>query len=101
MSLTPSQNEEEYFKKLELERRKKIEEEKLHKLVKEEREKRKATHFMKCPKCGADLFEINYKKILIDECPDCKGIWLDTNELDQIISMEKKALNKLLSIFKS
>ncbi|MBF0361217.1 MAG: zf-TFIIB domain-containing protein [Oligoflexia bacterium] len=101
MPIVPSKKEEDYFKQLELERRKKIEEEKHHKLKKAEREQRKELHYMKCPKCGTDLFEVDYKKVTIDECPDCKGIWLDANELDQIIRMEKKVLNKLLTIFKS
>ena len=37
---------------------------------------------MKCPKCGHDLEEINYQDVLLDRCPDCKGVWLDHGELE-------------------
>ena len=40
---------------------------------------------MKCPKCGSDLKEINFQKVLIDKCDECKGIWLDAGELDLLI----------------
>ena len=40
---------------------------------------------MKCPKCGSDLKEINFQKVFIDKCDDCKGIWLDAGELDLLI----------------
>ena len=49
-------------------------------------QKRKETHFMKCPKCGADLDEINYQNVLIDRCNECKGIWLDQGELDILVA---------------
>ena len=43
---------------------------------------------MKCPKCGTHtLHEMPYlseKKLLIDKCTTCQGIWLDAKELAQI-----------------
>ena len=42
----------------------------------------------KCPKCGDMLLMRHYfsvkKKVAIDECPNCAGIWLDDGELEQI-----------------
>ena len=65
----------------------------------EAREKRKETHWMKCPKCGADLDEINYQNVMIDRCNECQGIWLDHGELDILVKghaqITKGFLNKL------
>jgi Zn-finger nucleic acid-binding protein len=48
------------------------------------KQQRKETHWMKCPKCGTNLAEINYQNVMIDTCSECKGIWLDQGELDLI-----------------
>jgi len=100
MPIKPSEKEEGYFAKMEFEKRKKIEEEKHKKLKEEEKEKLKDLHFMQCPKCGMKLIEIDYKKIKVDKCSECEGIWLDAGELETISKLEKKGLDKLFSVFK-
>jgi hypothetical protein len=95
----PSSNEEEYFARREFERRAKIEEEKREEMQAAERQSLKDLHFMRCPKDGMPLLEIDYKGIKIDECSHCKGIWLDHKELDLILAMEKPAISKFFSIF--
>lgn len=96
----PSELEEEYFARLEYEKKKKIEEEKQKKLAEEERKRLKELHYMKCPKCGLELIEIDYKGIKVDKCSACEGIWLDAGELDAISKLEKSGLDKLFSVFK-
>jgi hypothetical protein len=100
MPLKPSEQEEEYFTKKEFERKKKIEEEKHQKLAEEEKSRLKELHYMRCPKCGMELIEINYKGIKIDECSECEGIWLDAGELETVSRLEKSGLDKLFSVFK-
>ena len=42
---------------------------------------------LKCPKCGGQTDAINYggdSGIIIDRCTECKGIWLDEHELENI-----------------
>jgi Zn-finger nucleic acid-binding protein len=44
-----------------------------------------------CPKCGPQIemlrhFESIDRKIAVDECPECGGIWLDAGELNVIRS---------------
>ena len=80
MPLKPTEREEEYFVRIEQELRQQREEQKKKQASKEEREKLKELHFMKCPKCGMDLIEIDFKGMKIDECADCRGMWLDTGE---------------------
>ncbi len=58
MVAKPSEREEEYFARIEFERKKKTEEEKQKKMAEEERTKLKDFHYMKCPKCGMELIEI-------------------------------------------
>lgn len=96
----PSDKEEEYFAKLHYEKLKKIEEEKHKHLAKAEKEHLKKLHYMRCPKCGMELIEIDYKNIKIDKCSECEGIWLDAGELDAISKIEKSGLDKLFGIFK-
>jgi uncharacterized protein len=80
MHTKPSKPEEEYFKKhnaeLIAQGRKRLDEER----VRAER----SSHYMKCPKCGADLAEREYHHVKIDVCPDCNGMWLDAGELELI-----------------
>ena len=39
---------------------------------------------MNCPRCDVALDERKFKGIDVDHCPDCKGLWLDFHELDQL-----------------
>jgi len=55
---------------------------------------------MRCPKCGMELIEIDYKDIKVDKCSNCEGIWLDTGELETISRLEKSGLDKLFTVFK-
>ena len=96
----PSEKEEEYFARMEYERRKKAEEEKQKVIAKEEKKRLKELHHMKCPKCGMQLIEIDYRETKIDKCSECEGIWLDAGELEAVSRLEKKGLDKLFGVFK-
>lgn len=96
----PSELEEEYIARMEYEKRKKLEEEKHKKLAEEEKKRLKELHYMRCPKCGMELIEIDYKDIKVDKCSECEGIWLDAGELEAVSRLEKGGLDKLFSVFK-
>jgi hypothetical protein len=97
--MKPSEREEEYFAREMFEKKQKVEQEKQKQLAETERRKAKELHYMKCPKCGMNLVEIDYKSIKVDRCSSCEGVWLDSGELAQIIKLEKGALDKLFSVF--
>ena len=41
---------------------------------------------MKCPVCdNVRMREVQKDDVLIDVCPDCKGVWLDRGELDKLM----------------
>jgi hypothetical protein len=96
----PSELEEEYMARMEYEKRKKLEEEKHKKLAEEEKRRLKELHYMRCPKCGMELIEIDYKTIKVDKCSECEGIWLDAGELEAVSRLEKTGIDKLFGVFK-
>jgi uncharacterized protein with PIN domain len=76
----PSKTEDEYFVKLDAElikaQRAKLDAER----AKAERD----SHYMRCPKCGGQLEEIEFHHMKIDRCKDCGGIWLDKGEMEML-----------------
>ncbi|HUQ83849.1 MAG TPA: zf-TFIIB domain-containing protein [Gemmatimonadaceae bacterium] len=89
----PSRNEEEYFAKLNAD------------LIKERRASldaarlqldRKA-HFMKCPKCGGELKEVEHHSVKVDRCADCKGVWLDAGEVELFEHAADNGVTKFFS----
>jgi len=100
MPRKPSEKEEEYFARLEFEKKKKIQEEIQRQMAESEKKRLKELHYMRCPKCGMQLIEIDYQNLKIDKCSACGGVWLDPGELEQISKCEKKNIDKLFGIFK-
>ena len=45
---------------------------------------------LRCPNDGSRLVEVERSDVLIDACPECRGIWLDRGELDKILVMERR-----------
>jgi len=74
----PSRNEEEYFAKLNAE----LIKERRAELDKARAASARESHFMKCPRCGGDLKEVEHHNVKVDRCTDCKGVWLDSGELE-------------------
>ncbi len=46
---------------------------------------------MRCPACNTRLVELERSEVLIDACPECRGVWLDRGELDRILDRERRA----------
>jgi uncharacterized protein len=96
----PSRNEDEYFARQELERRKKWAAEQAAKRTAAEAEELRKAHWMKCPKCGYDLAEIELHGVKVDQCAHCGGIFLDAGELDQLSRHEEGVVSKVFSMFR-
>ncbi|MDQ3992133.1 MAG: zf-TFIIB domain-containing protein [Actinomycetota bacterium] len=47
---------------------------------------------MRCPVDGSRLVQTERSEILIDACPECRGVWLDRGELDRILVKERQWL---------
>jgi hypothetical protein len=99
MSRKPSESEEEYFTRIEFERRKKLEREKQERLAEEEKERLRNLHYMKCPKCGMDLLGMEFQGVKVDKCSGCSGVWLDAGELETVSNLEKSMTEKIFGLF--
>jgi hypothetical protein len=85
----PSEQEEEYFARLEFERRKNVLAAQESQAAAEERQRVLAVASNHCPKCGAPLVAVHYRGVELDKCSHCQGIWLDYGELEQVIAEEQ------------
>jgi hypothetical protein len=95
MADIPRTTEEEYFHRLEQERLARRREEAAAQRTAREKDERRAAHFMKCPKCGADLQEEEYHRVQIDRCTECRGVWFDAGEAESLLDREPGALQNL------
>jgi len=55
-------------------------------------------HWMKCPKCGNEMKEIDLAGIKLDQCVSCQGIYFDSGELE--ILMDSKEPKGFLGAMK-
>ncbi|MGH1468769.1 MAG: zf-TFIIB domain-containing protein [Bdellovibrionales bacterium] len=96
LSANSYKREEEYFynenKDLIEERRALLDIERKNKQLQQAKE----THWMKCPKCGDQMTEVQVASILIDQCHGCNGLYFDHGELQTLIEIKTKG-----SIFNS
>lgn len=81
-------SEEAYFYKVnkELLDRKRAE---LDAVKKKESAEARSPHWMKCPKCGQNMEEIEIMKIQVDKCQSCKGIFFDHGELQSLLDSQE------------
>lgn len=92
--------EEEYFYK----QNKELIEKRRQELDAKRKEQPQQTHphWMKCPKCGADMKEIERQGIKVDQCGQCGGIYFDRGELELLVDAkeQKGFLGGLKGLFK-
>lgn len=85
MPRKPSEQEEEYVRRQELNLLAKRRKDAEAKRAAEEAAKLRELHWMKCPKCGQDLQEERYHRIKVDRCAACGGIWFDAGEAESLL----------------
>lgn len=100
MRYKTSEKEEIYFREQELKRRLKHAAEEQIGMVEQEKRQLRELHWMRCPKCGQRLMTESFGRVEIDVCANCKGLWLDANELDAIMAEhhEKEPLHRFLKV---
>lgn len=54
-----------------------------------ESSQRKLQHWMRCPKCGDQMAEVEMASIRVDKCGGCKGIYFDSGELEMLLKSTK------------
>jgi uncharacterized protein with PIN domain len=88
----PSKSEDEYFVKMDAE------------LIKAQRARldaeraraERASHYMRCPKCGGQLVETDFHHVKIDRCTDCGGIWLDKGEMEMLQQVDQSNIRRFV-----
>ncbi len=96
----PSETEEEFFAREEASRLQRIALEKHRAMEAEERERLRQLHHMRCPNCGMELKELEFKGVKIDRCFHCHGTWLDKGELERVAGKEPGFLDKIAAVFR-
>lgn len=96
----PSDPEEEYFAREELERRKQWAREREAQMAEEEKKQLRELHHMRCPKCGMELAHFDLHGIELDRCVSCHGTWFDAGEVDELLEKEQGVVKRVMSFFR-
>lgn len=91
----PSRNEEEYFRRRELEARLKRAWEREMAREAEERRRFREFHQDRCPSCAERLEVIRIRESEARQCPECRGVWLDRELFDTLTHRERSPLAEL------
>ena len=55
------------------------------------------TALMTCPKCQAPMRTYERGGVMIDQCTDCRGVFLDRGELDRLMDTERGSDNPAMN----
>jgi Zn-finger nucleic acid-binding protein len=47
---------------------------------------------LRCPKCAAEMVMYERSGVIVDQCRECRGIYLDRGELERLIDLETASL---------
>ena len=89
-----------YFARQEFDRRRRVAGERQAASMSEGRDRERALHLMKCPKCGMQLEEIPLDDVRVDKCLSCEGLWLDKGELEVIRQEDDGFMGTIVSVFR-
>jgi hypothetical protein len=99
MAVKPTEQEDEYFARLEFERRRKALDESGARPAGENQPEVASGAGGRCPKCGAALIPVPYRGIELDKCSQCQGVWLDFGELDRVVADDAGLFGSIRRIF--
>ncbi|MGQ0538620.1 MAG: TFIIB-type zinc ribbon-containing protein [Gemmatimonadaceae bacterium] len=87
-----SRNEDEYFAKQDAD----LIKAQRAQLDRDRAKAERASHFMRCPKCGGTLVETDFHHVKIDKCADCGGIWLDKGEIEMLEHVDQSQVRSFM-----
>ena len=88
----PSRNEDEYFAKQDAERIKALR----AKLDADRAKVQRDEGLGKCPKDGTKLIEREFHRVKVDNCPQCKGMWLDAGEFEVLAHVDRNEISRFV-----
>jgi hypothetical protein len=89
---TPTDPENEYFKLKEIRKLKRAALDAARETKADERTRLKEQHWMRCPKCGMKLDEIEFRGVTVDTCFNCEGMFFDLGEVDKMLEWKEPGL---------
>ncbi len=99
-TVKPSHQEDEYFAKVELQKKRDLAEKIKKEKSDQELEELKKLHWRHCANCGFDMHPIVYKGVTIDQCPNCSGVFLDPGELEQLAGEDESLFGRFVDVFR-
>ncbi len=78
----PSQPEDEYFVREDAEKKRRLALKVKRETASDEAQRLKKLHWMRCPKCGMEMHEVQFRGVDVDVCFSCNGIFLDKREIE-------------------
>lgn len=87
----PSNIEEDYFAREEIEKKRKLALKQAEELATAEKKKLKELHYMHCPKCGMKMQAVKKGPVEVDSCFSCGGIYFDAGELEDLVNSKEGA----------
>lgn len=100
MHQKPFEAEEEYFARLEVEKKCKIAERKRAELKEKEIIVLKEAHHMRCSECGFELSSIVFKGMTINKCFHCNGAFLSKEAFQKLCGEDNHFLQSFLEILR-
>jgi uncharacterized protein len=100
MPVVPSDDENEYFHKQEMEKLRKAQQEAAQRMAEGERERLRELHYMHCPKCGMELQEFDFRGLKLDRCGSCGGVWFDKGEMEHLLKQGNEMFDRLKNFFR-
>ena len=92
--------EEEYFARLEAEKKARLAAILADEEAKARAEELQALHYMHCGKCGQQMITTHFKGVEIEVCPACGAVLLDPGELQELAGEDRsKLLTSIAGVF--
>ena len=85
-------NEEEYFARIEAEKRERLAAVMADEKARSEAEKLKEVHYMRCGKCGQMMNTTHFKGVEIEVCTMCSAVLLDPGELEILAGADRASV---------
>ncbi len=95
--------EEEFFAREDAEKRRRLAATVRRDADAAERERLRSLHHMRCPKCGLEMHELDFRGVRADACSGCGGLFLDQDEIALVTRPEdrKGLLDGLLGMLRA
>jgi hypothetical protein len=96
----PSHEESEYFARQEIENRRNLTEKLRAQMHAAEVDKLRQLHWRHCPNCGFEMYDVVFRGVTIEKCPNCGGIFLQAGEVGSLVGKEGSFISSVLGLFK-